>query len=237
MPLAFGLIFVVATLSLKLRNKMAINYFIFDMDGTLYDFDSSDFKSSKFYNDAKGKIYEFFMRRFDLLFEESKEMFEELNKSYNGEVSIGVEKEYGIDRYAYFAETFGHMKPEDYIRKNPEVKKLFEDINGKAAILTAAPRVWAEKVLRYLDVYELVKDALFTGEPDTRKPDIMAFQEIVDFFGVPPKQIYSIGDQEHSDILPAKNLGMKTIIVGKSRKADLEARSFNDVARIIRRLK
>jgi len=237
MPLAFGLTFVVATLSLKLWNKMAINYFIFDMDGTLYDFDSSDFKSSKFYNDAKGKIYEFFMRRFALSFEESKEMFEELNKSYNGEVSIGIEKEYKIDRYGYFKETFGRMRPEDYIRKNPEVKKLFEDIGGKAAILTAAPRVWAKKVLRYLDIYELMKDSLFTGESDTRKPDIRAFQEIVDFFGVPPEQIYSIGDQEHSDILPAKNLGMKTIIVGKSRKADLEARSFNEVIKLIGELK
>jgi FMN phosphatase YigB (HAD superfamily) len=201
--------------------------FIFDMDGTLYRFDKGQgqtFTSSQFYTDLRSNAYSFFMERRGLSRGEAIAEYERIKEKYDGEVSLGVESEYGIDRYEYFDNTW-NLNPEGYIEKDTDLHEMFEQLQGRIALLTAAPRVWALNVLSYLDIEQLFDGRLYTGEPDERKPSPVVFQRIADEFGVSTRDVFSVGDQEYSDIVPANSIGMKTILIGSSENtvADYQA--------------
>ena len=210
---------------------------IFDLDGTLYPFkDASDstILTSKFYEDLKVRVFDFLAERLEMPKEKVSLEYERIKKAYNDQTSIGLEKEYGIDRFEYFENTW-NTDPKNYVKQNKLLPKIFKRLDGRTAILTSAPRIWTEKVLKYLGVYNFVKNSVFTGEPDIRKPNPKAFQIVLEHFKVQASQACSIGDQEATDILPAKKLGMKTVIVGsKSKHADFQIKTINELDKLIK---
>ena len=214
------------------------NYFIFDLDGTLYRFDdgkSNSFRNSGIFTELTRNRLSFVAKKFNLSLEESESLLYEIDKEFNDETSIGLEKKYDIDRYEYF-ENVWSMNPADYIKRNDSVKNLFDILNGRAVILTSAPRIWAESVLRYFDIYDNVRNFLFTGEPDLRKPNPDVFRSIIKYLNARPENVYSIGDQEYSDIIPAKIIGMKTIIIGsESEEAHYKIRTIDELKDLLLR--
>ena len=212
-----------------MKNKL---FLIFDMDWTLYRFESKDFSSSKFNSDAKERAYQFLSDKLGISLDEGKQKYLLVKDKYAGEVSIGVEKEFGISRYEYFDKVWS-PDPEGYISK-VSLREFMLPFKENSAILTAAPRTWAKKVLEYIDIYDLYENSLFTGEPDIRKPNPLAFKQVLDYFRISPNRAVSIGDQEDNDILPAKSLGMKTIIIrSKSKFADLSIDSLDELVLLI----
>jgi len=207
--------------------------FIFDMDGTLYQFDggkSKSFGESTFYANLRVFAIEFIAGELSLTTTAAERLYEELKKAYSGETSLALEYEFDISRYDYFQNTWSRFSPKDYISKNPALPSMFKDLDGRVSVLTAAPRAWAEPVLKYLEVYDFVQNFLYTGEPDIRKPDPEAFLQIARAFGRPANEFISIGDQEYSDIVPAKRAGMKTVIVGsQSENADYQIGTIDDL--------
>lgn len=204
--------------------------FIFDLDGTLYRFKGGPaFATSEFYADIKRNIFAYFETELKIAPEKVQETYDRLKREYRGHVSLAVEKEFGVDRAAYFAATW-NVPPEKYIEKNDDAHAVLSVLSGRCAILTEAPRVWAEAALRYLNVYEFVKDTLFTGEPDLRKPSAEAFVQVGAALGGPFDSIYSVGDQEESDIVLARAAGMKTIRVGGGEtSADFQVKNIREV--------
>jgi len=186
---------------------------IFDLDGTLYVFDDSNsvnFISSRFYAAIKNNAYNFLQKRLGTDLKRAKGIYETIKQEFDGEVSLGLETRYRIDRYEWFESTW-NLNPGDFLK--PENKKsLFDSLDAEIAILTAAPKVWASRALDYLGLAEY-QNRLFTGEPDLRKPNPEVFKQICDSIGIPLENSVSIGDQVASDILPAKSLGMRTILV------------------------
>lgn len=192
--------------------------FIFDMDGTLYQFDKGQgdiFTSSQFSRDLENNIYNYFVTIKGISADEAISEYDRIKAIYKGEMSLGVEREYGIDRYEYFRNTW-NLKPEEYIEKDTELPRTLEKIRGRMALLTAAPRIWAGNVLAYLDIENVFEGNIYSGELDVRKPNPLIFLRIANDLNVPPTNIFSIGDQEYSDIIPAKSIGMKTIRIGSS---------------------
>jgi len=146
--------------------------------------------------------------------DEVEETYSKLKRDYFGHVSIGVERELRIDRDRYFRATWD-LPPEKYILPTDDSLLILGPLRGRVAILTEVPRVWAEKALKFLGVYPLVQELLFTGESDVRKPAQEAFIKAAQGFGVPFSSVCSVGDQEHTDILPAKAVGMRAVRVGE----------------------
>ena len=215
------------------------NRFIFDMDGTLYQFDKGQrqtFTASRFYTDLRNNVYSFFMARQGISSEEAMAEYERIKEQYNGEVSLGVEAEFGIDRYEFFENTW-NFNPEGYIEKDKDLPEMLDQLKGRVALLTAAPRVWAVNVLAYLDIDNAFEGRLYTGEPDDRKPNPRVFQRIADDFSVPATSVFSIGDQEESDIAPAKSLGMKAVLIGSSQNtvADYQAADVKHAIGLLRK--
>ncbi len=213
---------------------MEENRYIFDMDGTLYDFDadiSKGFAESTFCSELRERIAMFVMDRYELDLAEAEALVSHIKNKYDGELSLGFEKEKGLCRYEYFENTW-NIDPEKYISVDPGLRKLLLPLAGRALLLTAAPGVWAKKVLEYLDVEQAFGDKIITGESDLRKPDPAVFVMAANMLEAPASQIVSIGDQVYSDIIPARSIGMQTVLIGsQSSEADM---SFDTVCDAIR---
>ncbi len=209
---------------------MSERKFIFDLDGTLYRYKGGPtFAISAFYADIRRNILAFLKDELGVPADRVQETYDRLKRDYRGHVSLGVEKEFNVDRGRYFAATW-NVPPATYIEPNDDARMVLSALRGRAAVLTEAPRVWAEAALRFLNVYELVRDALFTGEPDVRKPSIGAFREVVDALGGPPGDVYSVGDQEESDIILARAAGLRTIRVGEEKtSADFRVSNVREI--------
>jgi len=211
-------------------------FFIFDLDGTPYSFSkmgSSDFLHSPISTHIRRNGVGLLQDLRGINPNEANTEYERINQTYNFETSIGFEREHGVNRNTYFQRTW-NIDPSPYIQKNPQVVELFEKLRRKVAILTSAPRVWAANVLQHLGVYPLVENRIFTGETDIRKPKPEAFLQVASIFPADPKQCVSIGDQESTDIIPAKKLGMKTILVGgDSSYADLQIQFISQLPQVL----
>lgn len=189
---------------------------IFDMDGCLYPFDRgacAAFTESQFYRELIGNVQSYFMARFGLSAAEAKALYDDISIRFNGEVSLGLEEEHGIPRGEYFSATW-NMEPASFMDRNPALTAALTGIAMPCALLSAAPRVWVNKVVDHLEVRTIFEPLVFSGDPDIRKPSPKAFQQVADVLGLDPREIVSIGDQELTDILPAQSLGMRTVRIG-----------------------
>lgn len=213
--------------------------FIIDMDGTLYKFDkgkSRTFDESIFYSDLKKTILsDFFIKKVGKNSIEAIDNFIKINKKYKGEISIGVENELGINRLDYYISTWGKLNPEEYIKYDSNLFKTLDKMKGNIILLTNAPRIWADKVLNFLNLKDLFGEFIFTGEPDLRKPNPQVFRNIASNLGVSEELVFSIGDQEETDIIPAKSVGMKTILIGFSSEsvADFQAPDIKTAIKLL----
>ena len=210
---------------------------IIDLDGTLYTFKGSKegtFSTSDFYRDLQRVIRRYIAKILSLSDDDASRVIRTIDKEYAGEISIGFEQTYGIDRYEYYEQTWGSMRPEQYITAQPGLKKSLEPYTGRAVLLTAAPRVWADKVLTLLGLTDIFGDRIITGEPDIRKPGAEVFEQARTLLDAGYSSITSIGDQEYSDIAPAKALGMNTIIINITQGcADQRANTIVDALSLL----
>jgi len=205
---------------------------IFDMDGTLYSFDQrneSQFTSSDFGKQIYANCVQFFQQRFSIDTASAEEVYSDLSKRYNGEVSLAVEQEFGIDRSEYFAFTW-NLQVENFVRRNQELVDALQKLTVLSGVLTSAPKVWTEKVLQFMQIRDVFKEAVFTGDPDLRKPNPQAFLQLSALWGLNPSQVLAMGDQEETDILPAKSLGMKTLRIAQQAKTEADFMAPNVIS-------
>lgn len=209
--------------------------FIFDLDGTLYKFKDSDtFDGSSLSRAIKKNIYNYFIESLNIHPDQTPAKYQELKKKYNGHMSLAIENEYGIDRKIYFNHTW-NLNPENFIEKNQSPRNILLPLANQFAILTEAPMIWARAVLEYLDILDLTDDKIFTGDLLIRKPSSEAFQNIKNILDDGTDSVYAVGDQEETDILPAKKIGLKTIKIGHGQtSADFQINSIYDLPNIIK---
>lgn len=213
---------------------------IFDMDGTLYRFaneSGGNFAKTQFYDDVITGTISFLSERLVVRPEQAHSKLQQIRETYNEGISLGIEKEFGIDRYEYFSGAWGTLEPANYIPQNLTLESQLNLAKGRIALLTAAPKVWATKVLSFLNLRDIFGDFVTTGEPDLRKPDPAVFLQVAQQLNLPPQFIYSVGDQEHSDIIPAKEVGMKTIRVGNNEtQADHRVTDIAEAISLLKKL-
>ncbi len=189
---------------------------IFDMDGTLYKFNGNGFYGSTFWDEIKQRCSDFLSRKLTISKPDAEVLRDNINSTFNGDISLGVEKQFGINRYEYFGNVW-NIDAEKYLKKDNTLRCLLESLPQRKVVLTTAPRVWAAKVLKTLGIDDLFDDA-FTGEGDIRKPNTAAFTQILEKYEPEPGRAMSIGDQVETDIKPAKQLGMQVFEVNDTNR-------------------
>ncbi len=189
---------------------------IFDMDGTLYTFGEESGEqglfASDFYKEVERRGESFLQKKLSLPKGEASRVRQDIFKQYNGDMSLGLEQEYGIDRYAYFGEVWA-IDPCPYVKEDERLKAMLERIPQRKAVLSNAPRAWLSGVLRQLGIQDFF-EYIWTGESDIRKPCNEAYLQVTRTLNIPPEQCLMVEDSLEY-LLPAAKLGMGTVLIGK----------------------
>lgn len=189
---------------------------IFDLDGTLYKMQSADgtFGGSDFYAALKHRMHVFLSERLAIDEAEASALYTNLKQAYNGAVSLGVERELGISRYEWFESTW-NLNPADYIQPGAtNLAQALAPFEGRSIVLTSGPAAWAKPALAYIGLGSFFGERIITGEQDIRKPQHAVFEQAASMLGCDAAHVVSVGDQDATDIIPARELGMLTVRIG-----------------------
>lgn len=130
---------------------------IFDLDGTLYDFDGDGtFGGSSVGIQLKDRYNEY-LQKIETLKEYTYEDIVRLEKQKYIPPSQIIADMAGETREKVLDDTWGRMMPENIIIPKGDVKEFLSSIATKTEfcfLLTGAPKVWADKVLKYLGISE-----------------------------------------------------------------------------------
>lgn len=191
---------------------------IFDLDGTLYNFIGDSFKNSGLYDVVIKNTKDYISKQLNKTNIESQEIIDFIFKKYDNSISIGLEKEFNINRYDYF-NTVWNIEAKDYVEFDPKLEGFLIGLknNFNLVLLSDAPRVWINKVLQHLNIEKIFENSIYSGESNTRKELNNAFEELIKKLDIKESECIVIGDQEDTDILPAKQIGIKTVYIGKNK--------------------
>lgn len=201
---------------------MNIKHIWFDLEGTLlknprYDSAVEDFAYQLYIQETGEQASSQTKHLFDALLKEQK------RKSLIF-VALGKSKK-------FYAEAFATQFPfQQYVSQDRDVQAVISFLKQKKiglGVYTSLPRGPLVKILGLLGLHP-DDFTLLSGDDVTKaKPDPEGFERIVQFCAVPIEQIIFVGDSEQKDIIPAKGVGMKTILVrGASSLADYSAADF-----------
>ena len=201
---------------------------IFDLDGTLYSFnESKDFYASNLYDRVRTMAIMFLAKKLNVNDVEAQRIYEDIKTKYNGELSIGVEKELNINRYEWRRSTWS-IDPRGVLPEiSGDLPSLLASLPFNVLLLTGAPRVWVDIVCSYMGLTDVFGENIISGEPNVRKPNSRVFANAAKKLSLHCTSIIFVGDQESSDILPAKSLNMKTMRIGTSESvADYQVKDI-----------
>lgn len=206
---------------------------IFDLDGTLYSFKKRSFRQSDVYKKVIENTENYIARKLKKTKREAKSILKEIFKEYRESISIGLEKRFKVDRYDYF-NTVWDIAAKRHIKGNVKLKQKLIKIarNYNIVLVSDAPQIWIKHVLRELKIDNIFKNRIFSGESNTRKEFNNAFKRIVKALDVEPQYCIVFGDQEETDIIPAKKLGMKTVLVNKKAKSSVADYTIKNILEI-----
>lgn len=220
-----------------MKNRKTI---ILDMDGTLYQFKGGSLRTSGLYEIIKKNVVIFISKQLDKSEVESIIIFNSVVQKYGDSLSTGLEKDYNLNRYDYFNFVW-NIEAQEFVTFDPMLKKLLLDLKQtyNLVLLSDAPRIWIDKVLDCFKITEIFEKQIFSGEGDIRKEFGNAIPETLKKLGLAANDCISVGDQEHTDIIPAKKLGLATIYVNinKSGIADYNINSIFELKKILKIVK
>jgi len=186
--------------------------FVFDMDGTVYQLDgiNNGFKGSTLESVVKLNAKGFIKAKEECDETTAQTILEQATKDEVG-ISRFLSEKYGISRKDYF-DFVWNINPEGIVRNFNValrlIRKLKNNPQRKLILLTSAPQIWANNVMDFLGIMEDF-EAIYTGEQFDKKERIFTMLAA----RYKPKNITSIGDQERTDIKPARDLGMNTLLI------------------------
>lgn len=204
-----------------MKEKLSSNseILIFDMDGTLYELDGKNngFKGSLLETTVKENAIRFISKKNLSVTESAKEIFEKALLNPKG-ISSFLSERYGISRNNYF-DIVWNINPEGIVKNfETPVKtiKKFAENGNRLILLTSAPSVWQIKVIEYLGLSKLF-ESVFTGENFLDKGEVFKLLSLK----YNSQNLISIGDQEKTDIIPAKNFGIRGVLIDSPKKIEM----------------
>jgi FMN phosphatase YigB (HAD superfamily) len=191
------------------ESNLEFDVAVFDMDGTLYGFgDANGFGDSLLAKSLDGKVLNLIQECEvnSISKEQAANIRKVANTESSDEESVYLARRYGMTRDDFFECTWGCISPEevlcDYQTSYEYVRSLYKK-GVRLYLLTAAPRVWANKVLNFLGVREFFT-SIYTASDFSSKEEVFVQISLANS----NTKCVSFGDQMHTDILPAVDVGM-----------------------------
>ena len=184
-----------------MKDLLNINYWIFDLDNTLYS------GQTEVFSEVDKKMSAFISKKMNVDLIKAKEIQKKYFYEYGTTLS-GLMKQDSIDPHEFLE--FVHDIDISWLPKDLKLKDELIKIKEKKFIFTNGSQAHVENVTKQLGI-----DGLFDGAFDivdanfVPKPHIDPYKKIIDKFKIEPKKSILIEDIAHN-LEQAKNLGMKT---------------------------
>jgi len=208
-----------------LRN---VKHLLWDVDGTLYK------SKPDLLNAIQHEIYIRVAAGLSIPYQEAKSRFLAVYARLGGATATAVEL--GLDR-RLIQEAVDSVDKARYLRPDPKLRNMFEVAlrTFNHIIVTNTSGRGTTRTLEVLGLRPQIFQGIVTADDVLRsKPDVEPYLRALKLTGSPAHQHVSIGDREKVDILPAKRLGMKTILVwGTSSVADASVPTVYDVPTVL----
>ena len=184
-----------------MKDLLNINYWIFDLDNTLYS------GQTEVFSEVDKKMSAFISKKMNVDLIKAKEIQKKYFYEYGTTLS-GLMKQDSIDPHEFLE--FVHDIDISWLPKDLKLKDELIKIKEKKFIFTNGSHAHVENVTKQLGI-----DGLFDGAFDivdanfVPKPHIDPYKNIIDKFKIEPTKSILIEDIAHN-LEQAKNLGMKT---------------------------
>ncbi|RME58395.1 HAD family hydrolase [Candidatus Parcubacteria bacterium] len=201
-------------MSLQRANKATNGYtIIFDLDGTLYPIPGGSFHSSPIMQAVRKRAVQFIKKKLHISSSEAVRILSRIQKRYGEHISIGLEEKFRIPRKEYFQYSW-NLRLKDFIPIPKTTKQVIRQLaqRYKLVLLSDAPSIWVRNALADLDITKYFSE-VFSGESDVRKAYGNAIKPTLKKLNTDPRRAIMVGDQEATDILPAKRAGVAITIL------------------------
>jgi len=205
-----------------------VRHLLWDVDGTLYK------SRPELVEAIQHEIYKRVAAGLSVPYGEARSKFLALYDRLGGATVTLIEL--GLDR-TLIQEAVDSVDKTRYLKPDLRLREMLEvRLQGfEHVIVTNTSRKGTIRTLEILGLSDKMFQGVITADDVARsKPDFEPYLEALKMTGSPASRHVSIGDREKVDILPAKKLGMKTILVwGASKVADVSLPTVYDVPRVL----
>jgi len=150
----------------------------------------------------------------------------------------------GIDRAKFFEAMANRIDPSDYIPEDPTVLATLAKLKQfgfRIGLVSNSGRPLVGKVLKAIGLDASNFDATVTSSEARPKPNPDPFLLALGLLGCSRESAIYIGDRDEAELHPAKELGIRTILLDRTRKsswrwADVAVGTINDIPDIAKRM-
>lgn len=196
-----------------------VRSWIFDLDNTLYP------PESQFLRLVERRINDYVVRALGVPAPEALLVQRGYLHDY-GTSLAGLMIHYQVDPHAFLAEV--HDVPLDALEPDPGLRAGLERLEGPRLIFTNGATSHAKRVLERLALAELFHGVFALEDAELiPKPDPRTFARMIARFGVDPATAAFFEDTP-KNLIPAKAIGMTTVLVGAGAAAIARDADFID---------
>ena len=203
--------------------KDSYDFWIFDLDNTLYDINLGVFKK------ISKRMTKFIINELELDEDKAKTLQKEMFLKYGLTLrGLIVEKKINPDRFLNYVHDVDH--PE--LERDNELISLLRNLSGKKYIYTNAPYKHAKKILNVLGAFDLFDDILDIKKTDyIPKPDVKSFEIMQRKFGIGFKNVKKsiFIEDTVKNLKPAKKIGMSTVWIENKLNCEEFKKDFSFV--------
>ena len=191
---------------------MPISAVLFDLDNTIYPASSGVMKG------VDVRITEYVRNLLGIDIQQAQELRRHYYLTY-GTTLNGLQRHHAVDAEHYLGYVHD-LAIESFLTSDAELDHLLSQLAATKAIFTNSPAEHARRVLRAMGIerhFEHIFDIRYSGFRP--KPDPVVYQSVLETLGVGGAAAILVEDTAQN-LLPARALGMTTILVGEPSPAD-----------------
>jgi HAD superfamily hydrolase (TIGR01549 family) len=185
---------------------------LFDLDGTLYD---SPQYSKRLEEEISGLVSE------ELSLDQNQaELLLSRRRKEIGTLTRTIES-LGLDRKLFYERLARRIEPRTYITPNVKVRQTItrlKRIGFRVGLVSNSGRELVGKILDAIGVEAALFDTIITSTEAQPKPSPEPFLLAIENLGCDREDAVYVGDREEAEIRPARQLGLKTVLLTSDKK-------------------
>jgi pyrimidine 5'-nucleotidase len=190
-----------------------IKLIIFDLDGTLYSYDTDEAEYSDFEAVAKA-ISQLLNINYDKALKLTKESYRKYGMTF--ELFLN---EHNIS-FKELEKLYFHFLSTDFLKPDKKLNEILENLPMKKIVYTHSNNEWMKKVLKKLEMYTIM-DVARSYHSDNflckKNESFDTFKKICEEQNVPYENTLFIDDKD-INLKYAKKLGIKTILLNETEE-------------------